>query len=327
MTGHTGFRNVVDAADAARFRANGWWGDMTVSDFVRAHVVTQGDKIAYVTPEHSMTYRQLDSAADRVAAALVSTGAEPGERVAVMLPDGPSIHAVFIGAERAGLTVVGIGARAGDRELRHLLDKTAAKLIVTFGEHRGADQATLVEGLRADGAAIASHVVVPRFETGEHTILVDGKAVDAAALEAAVEHERRIGPDDLFLVNSTSGTTGLPKCVTHHQNRWMYFHRKAVENGALTGDDVFFGAVATPFGFGIWTSHVTPLVLGATVLTVERFDAGQALDLIERERVTVLCCVSTQFIMLLGETNTADLSSLRVMFTGGEPVPLSLIHI
>ena len=321
MNARAGFRNIVDPVDAARFRANGWWGDMTVSDYVRAHVITQGDKVAYVTPDHSMTYRQLDAAADRVAAALASTGAEPGDRVAVMLPDGPTIHAVFIGAERAGLTVVGIGARAGDRELRHLLTKTAAMLIVTFAEHRGADQANIVDALRADGVPLDSHVVVPRFEADEHAVLVDGKPVTATALDEAVEHERRIGPDDLFLVNSTSGTTGLPKCVTHHQNRWMYFHRKAVENGALTGDDVFFGAVATPFGFGIWTSHVTPLVLGATVLTVERFDAAQALELIERERVTVLCCVSTQFIMLLGETSTADLSSLRVMFTGGEPVP------
>src|SRR4051812_19099444 len=168
MTGPTGFRNVVDPADAARFRANGWWGDMTVSDHVRAHVITQGDKVAYVTPDHSLTYRQLDAASDRVAAALVSTGAEPGDRVAVMLPDGPTIHAVFIGAERAGLTVIGIGARAGDRELRHLLGKTAATTIVTFSEHRGNDQAALVDALRADGVVIAHHVVVPRFEAGEH---------------------------------------------------------------------------------------------------------------------------------------------------------------
>ena len=187
-----------------------------------------------------MTYRQLDAAADRVAAALVATGAGPGERVAVMLPDGPTIHAVFIGAERAGLTVVGIGARAGDRELRHLLTKTAAKMIVTFAEHRNADQAALVEVLRADGVPIANHVVVPRFEAGEHTVLVDGKPVTATSLGTADEDARRIGPDDLFLVNSTSGTTGLPKCVTHHQNRWMYFHRKATENGDLTSDDVFF---------------------------------------------------------------------------------------
>ena len=45
MTAHTGFRNVVDPADAARFRSHGWWGDMTVSDYVRAHVITQGDKV------------------------------------------------------------------------------------------------------------------------------------------------------------------------------------------------------------------------------------------------------------------------------------------
>ena len=320
------FRNIVDPADAARFRANGWWGDKTVSDYVRAHVITQGDKVAYVTPDHSMTYRQLDTAADRVAAAFVEAGAEPGDRAAIMLPDGPTIHAVFLGAERAGVTVVGIGIRAGDKELRHLLTKTNARFFVSFGEHRGVDQAQIVDSLRADGIDIAPHIFVPRFENGDTTVLVDGKPVERFALDPDVERVRRVGPDDLFLINSTSGTTGLPKCVTHHQNRWMYFHRKAVENGALTGDDVFFGAVATPFGFGIWTSHVTPLVLGATVLTVERFDAGQALDLIERERVTVLCCVSTQFIMLLGETNHPpdlgpNLTSLRVMFTGGEPVP------
>ena len=73
MSAIAGFRSIVDPADAARFRANGWWGDMTVSDYVRAHVTSQGDKVAYVTPDHSMTYRQLDAAADRVAAALMST--------------------------------------------------------------------------------------------------------------------------------------------------------------------------------------------------------------------------------------------------------------
>jgi acyl-CoA synthetase len=78
-----------------------------------------------------------------------------------------------------------------------------------------------------------------------------------------------------------------------------------------------------PFGFGIWTAHVTPSVLGASTVVMPRFDAAIALELIERERVTVLAAVSTQFVMLLNAPELArrDLSSLRVLFTGGEMVP------
>jgi acyl-CoA synthetase len=109
----------------------------------------------------------------------------------------------------------------------------------------------------------------------------------------------------------------------HHQNRWMYFHQLAVRNGALTAVDVFYSAVPAPFGFGLWTAHFTPTLLGVPTVVTERFDAARALELIERDRVTVLCCVSTQFLMMLNEPTLAerDLSSLRVMFTGGEAVP------
>jgi len=132
-----------------------------------------------------------------------------------------------------------------------------------------------------------------------------------------------MGPDELFLLNSTSGTTGLPKCVMHTQNRWFYFHQLAVEAGELVASDVFLSAIPAPFGFGLWTAHFTPAILGSPTVLADRFDAGVTLDLIERERVTVLACVSTQFIMMLEEqaARPRDLSSLRAMFTGGEAVP------
>ena len=77
----------------------------------------------------------------------------------------------------------------------------------------------------------------------------------------------------MFLINSTSGTTGMPKCVVHTQNRWMYFHQLAAAAGDMTDDDVFLSAIPAPFGFGIWTAHVTPAVLGAPTVVHERFDA------------------------------------------------------
>ena len=81
--------------------------------------------------------------------------------------------------------------------------------------------------------------------------------------------------------------------------------------------------IPSPFGFGLWTAHFTPGILGCPTVITERFEPGAALDLIERYRVTVLCCVSTQFIMLLNTQaeRARDLSSLRSMYTGGEAVP------
>ena len=122
-----------------------------------------------------------------------------------------------------------------------------------------------------------------------------------------------MGPDDVFLINSTSGTTGLPKCVVHTQNRWHYFHQKAVANGELRADDVFLPVIPTPFGFGIWTSHTTPIQLGATAVRIEKFDPVATCAAIAHHQATVLCCVSTQLAMILANpaSRDYDLTSLR----------------
>lgn len=132
-----------------------------------------------------------------------------------------------------------------------------------------------------------------------------------------------LGLDDVYLLNSTSGTTGLPKVVVHHQRRWHEFVARAVLAGALTSDEVFMSLLPAPFGFGLWTSHFAPTILGAACVVADRFDPVAAIDAIVAERVTVLALVPTQFQMLMAQDrfDRADLSSLRVMFTGGEMIP------
>ena len=79
----------------------------------------------------------------------------------------------------------------------------------------------------------------------------------------------------------------------------------------------------SPFGFGLWTAHFTPTILGAPCALLDRFTPEAALDAIDTFGVTVLAAVSTQFVMLLESAALAehDLSSLRVLYTGGERVP------
>ena len=306
------------APDAVvEYHERGWWGDDTVGSLVRRWAEQRPDGVAYVADGRRYTWAEYDRDADAIARTLVAGGATPGDRIAVMLPDGPAVHAVFVGIERAGCVAVGIGARAGDREVVHLLGLTGARTLVTSPRQHG----RRAEDLRAALAAL-DHSIDRLVLVGSDAAVVD----PALPPGITIDPDRPLhplGPDDLFLLNSTSGTTGLPKCVMHTQNRWFYFHRLAAAAGDFADDEVFFGALPAPFGFGLWTAHFTPCALGVPTVVMDRFDADEALDLIERERVTVLCCVSTQFIMLLNAQaqRPRDLSSLRSMFTGGEAVP------
>jgi acyl-CoA synthetase len=317
------FRNVTPPDLAKEYRERGWWGDATLATVVAGHAARRPDAPAFLTEHGTTTWAQYDAKSSALASVLVAAGVREGERVAVWLPDGATVHIAFLAAEKAGATAVGIGARAGDNELRHLLGKTQATTLITFASHRGRELSDLAAQLRESGAVLQRHLVVPLLDAGhDGPVLVDGHPVDASALPPAAP-ERAIGPDDLFMLNSTSGTTGMPKCVMHHQNRWFYFHQKAQENGDLVAEDVWYGAVPAPFGFGLWTVHFTPAILGCATVLRERFNAEEACALIERHHVSVLACVSTQFIMMLSSEGirNRDLSSLRAIFTGGEAVP------
>jgi acyl-CoA synthetase len=315
----------ASADDVEAYTAAGWWGTETLTNVVRRHVATKPHATAFVD-EHGdrMSWQEYDEISDRIAGALISTDLERGDRVIVLMPDGPLVHAAFVGAEKAGVVITGIGHRAGEAELDHLIRKSAARAIITPPEHRGEPARDLVARLREAHPQLVHHVIV-RGPVRLTAVAVPGgtRAAPMGAPRQRLVEQYRLGPNDLFLLNSTSGTTGLPKCVMQFQNRWFYFHRKAAEFGALDENDVFMSVVPAPFGFGLWTAHFTPTLVGAPCVVMERFDVTRMMELIEQERVTVLSCVSTQFIMMLNSPTLAshDLSSLRVMFTGGEAIP------
>lgn len=298
----------------------------TLAGLLREHASSRPEGLAIAAGTERLTWAEYDERSDRLALLLMDLGLQPGDRVAVWLPDGPAVHAAFIATEKAGLVAVGIGPRAGRKELEHLLRKTSAKAIVSPNTHREIDVPAMVGALRDAGRALRHHVAVDQPIGSAESLAVDGNDTALAPVDANDRSRidaRSLGRDDLWLINSTSGTTGLPKCVQHAQARWFFFHELAVRTGALTGDDVFLSAVPAPFGFGLWTSHFTPALLGRPVVVLPHFTPEATLAAIEEHEVTVLAAVSTQFMMLLDspEADQHDLSRLRVLYTGGEKVP------
>jgi acyl-CoA synthetase len=299
--------------DSARYRAAGWWSDSTLSDAVRRNAEHSPDCPAYLDhPGLSFSWREFDSAANALAEQLAGVGVTQGDRIAVWHGDSAAIHVLFVAIERCGAVVVGIGARAGTREVAAILRSSRPKMLIS--DQQRSEAATQAAAVFAADRPLS--VLVVAHQAGALRLNVDAKP-------RAVAIESYLGADDIFLINSTSGTTGLPKCVVHTQNRWYYFHQKAVANGQLTSGDVFLPVIPTPFGFGLWTSHTTPIYLGATAVILQRFTPRATCEAIAQHRVTVLCCVSTQLTMLMadGACRDHDLSSLRVVFTGGEALP------
>ena len=248
----------------------------TVADVVARNARADPDRVAFVEAAsgETMTWGDYDTRSSKMAATLRAF--QPGARVALQLPDGPGVHATMLACEKAGLVAVGIGARAGEREVAHLVERSGARTLL-----RTPPPLTV----------------------------------------AGAEHP--LGPDDLWFLNSTSGTTGLPKVVMHNQARWFAFHDLADRVAGFTEDDVFCSVLPAPFGFGLWTAHFSPAISGSACVVCERFDPVVVLRAIERYRVTILAAVSTQFVMMLNSAAIGeyDISSLRIMFTGGEMVP------
>lgn len=292
--------------------------DLSVSEVLRAWAREIPDRPAFVTATGWTSWREYDRSAEAVGRALAACPGERRARVALLLPDTAAVHVALCGCFRAGRVAAAIGVRSGVREVAHLMRRTGAGVLVTAPSIRGRGWQELVEDLRGHDVEPTDVVVID-----EATGAVDRHRLVEASPAAAPAAGAPFTTSDVTILNSTSGTTGLPKVVAHNERKWVEFAREAMVGGRIGPDDVVCSVVPAPFGFGLWSAHFLPTLLGVPVVVTPRFDVDEMAMLIERERVTVLCCVSTQFKMLLRSdaVQRRDLSSLRVLYTGGEPVP------
>jgi len=298
----------------------------TLSDLLRSAAREAPDAEAFRYRGERLTYRDWDTLADRLAAALASRGVAHGDVVALLLPSTPFYLVAYLAAVRIGAVATGINSRYRRTEVGHILARSGARLLLTVDAWHDARFLPMIEGLRADLPELHDVAAIPAERLRESTAAVVADLAPGGGPPPAVE----VGPDDPAAIVWTSGTTGVPK------GAW-YAHRSLLAVAEIESRRHANGA--PPFmkhlSAGISFAHVGLMAriaiqignLGSSLIH-DTFEPAVVLETIERERLPHLGGFPTQVIMLLDHPDfpRRDLSSLRSVLLGGAPSTPALIR-
>ncbi|WP_327432366.1 FadD3 family acyl-CoA ligase [Streptomyces sp. NBC_01236] len=255
---------------------------------------------AVVDGQLRLTFTEL---ADRVrvaAGAFAAAGIEKGDRAAVWAPNSAEWIVAAFGLLTAGGVLVPVNTRFKADEAHDIIRRSGAGLVLVEQGFLGLD-----------------------FEGPPGVPVIDLKS---GFLASGSPFEREVSGDDVSDIVFTSGTTGRPKGVlmTHAQTLRLY--AEWCDLAGLREGDRYL--IVNPFFhiFGYKAGCVASLIRGATILPVPVFDVDRVLELVEREKVTVLPGPPTLYHSLLAARGGRDLSSLRVAVTGAADIPVELVR-
>jgi long-chain acyl-CoA synthetase len=273
---------------------------MNLGDLLRSRANQAPHTTALFCGDRAMSFAELDASTDRLAASLLAEGLGPGDRVAVQWPSTIEAVELYFAAFKAGLIAVPINLRLKPVEVAWIIENSAPAL--AFAPPPFAD------AVRQTGVRVLSEL--PNNQPAPTGL-------------PAVED------DAAALILYTSGSTGQPKGAVHT-------HRSLLMTGGLCTQDFerTFGTSAAPRGLlmtplmhasGLYVLLGT-LRLGEPCVLLPTFDPAAALDAIERFRCTLTLGLPAMMHFILEEQvrQPRDVASLRMVYAGGDSVPVAL---
>jgi acyl-CoA synthetase (AMP-forming)/AMP-acid ligase II len=287
--------------EADRYYAEGHWRDGDLWDEFAARAAAVPDKVALILSERDVTYDELRRAAVALSARLGALSAQPGDAVVLIGRHSVAAVVALLGCLHRGLVVAPLPPMFSTAQLSALSAQMQAKGIVAFGGDTEIAKARSVAG------------------EVDFVLALGQTTLDAVFDEDAPSERPPRHPDDVTFVLHSSGTTSTPKGIVHSSNTLRYATEALARRWQLSGDDV--SLVVCEFGFvGAFVFGYFPvLLLGGTGVLMTRWDAGEALRLVERHRCTFMLLMPTHGADTLQavQATDRDLSSMRVLAAPG----------
>lgn len=277
-----------------------------------------GNKIGVISGDRRLTYAEFGERCERLAAALLGEGVEPGDRVAYLSFNTHRLLEAYYGVIMAGAVVMPLNVRLSPAELATILNHSGARLL--FFEN---DFLPLAGHLRSACGAVRKFVPLDAPVEGmtEHYEALLERASPGRVDWTGVDEN---SPAELFY---TSGSTGTPKGVVL-SHRTIYLHAMSVALLYEDGDRTVDLHTIPLFHANGWGHAQSATMLGATQVMVRRFDPPMVFQLIQDYRATDMSLVPTMANALLNapDRERYDLSSMRRIMIGGAASSPELIE-
>jgi len=304
---------------------------LTIPGLVRRAAREHGDREALVDDDGTVRlgFGRLDDIMVASTRAAIAAGLEPGDRASVWAPNIHQWIGAALGILGAGGVLVPLNTRFKGDEAAYVLGKSRGRMLFTVTDFLDTDYVAMLRAADADLPAL-ERIIVLSGEAPDGTVsaldyMAEGESV---ALDDANARIDAVRPDDLSDLIFTSGTTGRPKgvMVTHGQSVRVYDAWTDVI-GLRAGDRYL---IVNPFfhAFGYKAGWMSCILRGATIVPFKVFEVPKVLEMVAKERITVLPGPPTllQGILDFPGRDSYDLSSLRLTVTGAAAVPVRLVE-
>lgn len=302
--------------EADAYRAAGHWLPETLEEPLRRGAAAHPERLALVDRERRLSYGELWELIERAAGMLVARGVGRGDVVSFQLPNWAEAAIVHHSVALLGAVSNPIIPIYRGHELGFILRQTGSRVLIVPDVFRRFDYREMAAGLLADCEAL-EHVLV----VGEPLAGMESFAAALAGAESAAGPAR--DPGEVVLVLYTSGTEANPKGVLHSHETLAYETRSIVELYRLDGEDRVFMPSPLTHITGLLYGVLMPFMLDTSVVLQDVWDPATAVELIEREGLTVTVGATPFLHGIVHSERRAE--SLRVFGCGGADVPPALI--
>jgi fatty-acyl-CoA synthase len=271
------------------------------------------------------TYRDLRDRVERAARALLATGLEPHDRVAIWAANCPDWLVIEFAAAKAGLVLVTVNPTLKADEVFFILDDADVRALFYMPQVRYFDLAAQLQPIRSRLKvmhSVFSLAGADSAESFEHFLNLS----DSVSATDLAEREKAVDAHDIAQIQYTSGTTGRPKGAQIEHRGLVNNARLFAQRWRVTSEDRWCNPMPLFHTAGCGMVTLGSMAFAACHLPVAWFDADLVLDIIQREAATIVETVPTMLLALLDRSRETGQTprSLRLVGIGGAPTPPDL---